>query len=289
MPLRGGMDVAAPGPWKEDMGSTRIDAAPAPVSREDVIERTWREYKRTGSRVHQEQLVTHYMTGHVRMLVQRFRARLPAHIEVDDLMQQAYFGLVESMERYDLSRNTRFEAFAGQRIIGELYDHLRRIDPVSRQARHCDKTLREAAERFEKVNGRAPSEIEMQRELHLDDVEYDRFMKQARIGSTVSTPVQRTETQAEHDPRLVDSVADDDEFGPDARAQDRDLRHWFLRGLTREDKLIVTLYYFEGFSLREIGLTIGISESRVSQKKDEILLQLRARFSGDPAVELLAS
>lgn len=234
----------------------------------------WNEYTLTRSHRSRDLLVTHYMRAHVQPLVTRFRSRLPHHVELDDLLQQAAFGLMECLERFDPGRDIKFETFSARRIVGALVDHLRRVDPVSRQSRQAERLLRTTVECFEKTHGRAPTDAETRALLGMNETVFQRFLRQARIPGLLPMPSRRSESG---DIRPIDAI-ESARPAPGIGCEERDTRRWLLEGLTREDKLIITLYYYENLSLREIGVTLGISESRVSQKKDEILGAMRARL-----------
>lgn len=260
------------------LGRTGHSAPPA------TIDAAWSAWNADRCSHARDALVAHYMKSHVQPLVMRFRARLPQHIEVDDLLQQAAFGLMECLDRFEPGRDIKFETFSAQRIVGSLVDYLRRVDTVSRQARQAERLLRQTADRFEKSNGRAPTEAEIQCELKLSDKAFTRFQRHATVPATLPLPSRRTNDSEAATIPFADRTEEVEATNPDRPLERDDLRRWLLAGLTREDKLIITLYYFENLTLREIGLTLGISESRVSQKKDEILKSMRDRMQRDQRV-----
>lgn len=259
------------------LGSLGLDAP-------NAIDSAWSAWMAERCPVARETLVTHYLRTHVQPLVARFRARLPQHIELDDLLQQAAFGLMECLERFEPERDIKFETFSARRIVGALVDYLRRVDTVSRQSRQAERLLRQTTDRFEKSNGRAPTEDELQSELDLGDKSFRRFLKHATVPATLPLPTRRTNDGDAAQAPLVDLTSREEGTNPDLPLERDDLRRWLLAGLTREDKLIITLYYFEALTLREIGITLGISESRVSQKKDEILKSMRDRMKRDQRI-----
>ncbi len=253
----------------------------APARTLDSLDTAWSAWMADRCPAAREKLVEHYLKSHVQPLVTRFRSRLPQHIELDDLMQQAAFGLMECLDRFEPDRDIKFETFSARRIVGALVDYLRRVDTVSRQSRQAERLMRQTCDRFEKQHGRAPSDRELQGELKLGEKAFKRFRKHASVPATLPLPSRRTSDGENSSLPLVDVLEREQGSHPDRSMEQNDLRLWLLAGLTREDKLIMTLYYFEGLTLREIGITLGISESRVSQKKDEILKSLRDRMSRD--------
>ena len=221
------------------------------------------------------------MEQHVRLIAERFRSSLPPSIEVDDLLQQGYLGLMRSIERYELDRGTKFETFSSLRIIGAMRDWLREQDHVPRQIRQRSRTVSTAMERFKVMHGRMPDVNELSDLLDLPLEDALVSLTNARPAAMVTfSTVTASSAGESHESSELAGMADENPTSNPLNDLSRDdLRHWLTRELECRDQLIVVLYYYENMTMREIGMVIGCSESRVSQRLNSILLRLRAVFS----------
>lgn len=251
-----------------------------------AIAAAWRSYKSTGESAARDLLIIHYMSGHVRRIAHRLSAQLPKQIDPDDLVQHVYHGLVRLIDRFDPERDIQFETFSSRRLVGAMRDYLRDLDTSGRQSRQRAKRLQEVEGRFLASNGRRPDTDELQSLLGVGDAdEFRKFIDDARTPMTVSFASGRTSRSGAGG---SDGSEDADGFGsfrdlrlppPLMRLEREDLRRWLTEGLARRDRLIVILYYYEQMTMKEVGQTLGCSESRVSQRLDSILECLRARLS----------
>ena len=226
----------------------------------------------------------------VRPIALRIHAGLPAQIDLDDLMQQGYLGLIDAMNRFDRSRNIRFEAFSRQRIAGALQDYLRAIDPVPRMIRKRSKQANTIIDRFLKHHGRPPSDAELLNTPGIEPAEARRMLADAQVAVTINFShalPDAGQDDSQGDADAMDGFQDQRTPSPTNRLIHRDLQRWLLRTFDRRDRLIIVLYYYESMTMREIGQTLGICESRVSQRLDSILECLRAKLDPQFATELL--
>ena len=222
-------------------------------------------------------LVEHYMAGHVRKIAERMRATLPNHVDVDDLVQQGYLGLVDAMKRFDPARGIRFETFSSQRITGSMRDWLRSLDHVPRLMRRRAKLVQQVVERFRAVHGRVPDRAELQERLNLPEEEFKRVV--GEDAPPVVVTISTVSAGGEDDPV---SLPERCGTSPSQASQRGDLRRWITRDLEPIDRMIVSLYYYESLTMKEVGVALGCSESRVSQRLDSILKRLRARVDLTP-------
>ena len=251
----------------------------------------WRRFKEENAADARDHLVTHYMHAHVRPIAIRVHSGLPAQVELDDLMQQGYIGLVDAMHRYDPARNVRFETFSRRRIFGALQDYLREIDSVPRIVRQRARMTAALIERHTKIHGRPPIEEELLGLIQLPEDEARRTLEDANVAATIAFSGVAPETgpaDGSTEVDAMDSFIDRGSPCPTEHASHEDLKRWVLRGLDRRDRLIVLLYYYEQMTMREVGKTLGICESRVSQRLDSILKRLRARLDERTARMMLA-
>lgn len=236
----------------------------------------WSEYARTRATELRDRLVIHYMTGHVRRLAGRLKATLPEQVEVDDLINETYEPLVALVEKFDLDRDVRFETFSSARLVGAMKDYLRNIDPVSRQWRQQAKKMQAAVDRFTAMHGRRPTDVELRRSLQQPAKAYSRIAKLGQPPLMLSFNA-RPAGHEHDDSDIAGNVVDPREQAAIGPSEREDLRQWITRGFDRRDRLILILYYYEQLNMREIGMTIGCSESRVSQRLDSILKCIRSR------------
>ena len=262
--------------------SARHDLAPdvLPQNRSRTsssIEDIWVAYRRSRTLSLRNRLITHYMRGHVRRIAERMRALLPVQVDVDDLTQQGYLGLADSIDRFDEHRGVKFETFSSRRIHGAMQDYLRATDPMPRLMRSRAKKLQAAIERFRKLHGRTPEIFELAESLDLPDPTLKQMMLQAPPATVSFNTTSNSEESEESD--AMDGFIDNHETPPLRRVESSDLKHWLTRGFDRRDRLIVILYYYESMTMKEIGVTLGCSESRVSQRLDSIINTLKSRLT----------
>ena len=248
-----------------------------PSADPEWLQQTWSEYKKRPQRHLREQLIVHYMGGHVRRIAERMRSTLPDHIEVDDLMQQGYLGLVESIERFQPELGFKFETFSARRISGSMQDWLRSQDHLPRLMRTRSRKIASATERFRIMHGHEPSATELQQLLGLDEEAFQQCF-QDRAAPMVVTFGSIQSNEEDNASGGMNLLQDTDETSPMESIARGDLQRWVTRELDTRDGLIIILYYYETLTMREIGQALGCSESRISQRLDSILRRLRARL-----------
>ena len=286
---------------------TLSDHLPASFDDQDqVINQVWREYKQTGSPVLRNYLIIHYMSGHVRQIAKRLHAQLPKQVDIEDLIDEAYEGLTEVIDRFDIERHIRFETFSSQRIAGAMRDYLRKINWKPRLEQTRSKLVQAEIERFHKIHGRGPDteelrkliaqaavmkfckkhrrepSIEERRSLtKLSEKTFRKIVAAGRPSAMVSfnSSPKPGEDRLAGDADAMSGFEDHRLPTPLTKAERADLRQWVTRGFTRRDRLILVLYYYEQLTMKEIGRTLGCSESRVSQRLDSILASLRSRLN----------
>lgn len=264
------------------LAQTRQDVVGAEVEGEQVVsaakpslEELVLEYQRKKREHISDELVEAAMPLITR-IVASVRTRLPAGVESCDLAQEAIFGLRDAVDSFDPLRGVLFRTYAAQRLRGAILDYLRSIDPAPRLIRERERKVRQARERFQAVHGRQPDDNELAQELGVTADEYQRLIADSRLAGVTSL-----DTEMRTDPHaLRDILADPRAACPSQETQRRDTREWMMRDLTRSERLILILYYAEGMTMKEIGLTLDLSESRVSQMHSLLIQRLRAKWSG---------
>ena len=241
------------------------------------IEQVWSEFFKTHSEHCRNILMENYLHL-VKYSAERICVKLPDKVELDDLIQAGIFGLKDAIEAYDPQRGVKFETYCAPRIRGSILDELRNMDWVPRLVRARAHQLSRAMQTLEAQLGRIPTEQELAEELELDKVEFYRLQRDANAIGLISLNNSFNENESEKDVREIDIIEDQKSKNPVTEAQKRDLKNLISKGLSRAEKLIVILYYYEEMTMKEIGATLDLSESRVSQMHSSIVARLKAQM-----------
>jgi len=242
------------------------------------IEQVWTEFFKTRSEQCRNLLMEHYLHL-VKYTAERIWIKLPDKVELDDLFQAGIFGLKDAIEAYDPERGVKFETYCTPRIRGSILDELRSMDWVPRLVRARAHQLERARQTLEAILGRMPTDEELADELNLDREEFSRLQRDANAIGLISLNNKFNEHEGEKDIREVDIIKDQKSKNPVTEAQKRDLKNLISKGLTRAERLIIILYYYEEMTMKEIGATLDLSESRVSQMHSSIVARLKAQMT----------
>lgn len=249
----------------------------APQLEKIDIQEVWKEYFKTRSESCRNQLMENYLHL-VKYAAERLWAKLPDKVELDDLIQAGIFGLKDALEAYDPERGVKFETYCSPRVRGSILDELRSMDWVPRLVRSRAHQLNRALQTLEAQLGRMPTDEELAEEMELDKTEFHRLQRDANAIGLISLNNKFNENDGEKDVREIDIIQDQKSKNPVTEAQKRDLKNLISKGLTRAEKLIVILYYYEEMTMKEIGATLDLSESRVSQMHSSIVARLKAQM-----------
>ncbi len=244
----------------------------------EAVEQLWVEFK--GDMTNQglrNRLVEMYLPL-VKYNGERIWARLPEGVELDDLISAGVFGLMDAIDAFDLSRGVKFETYCVPRIRGAMLDELRTMDWVPRLVRSKASKLNAAIKEVEARLGRAPTEIELASALSLTVPELDKMIIDANAVNLISLNKKWYETDSYKDVREIDILEDKKGEDPTRRIQKNDLMRLVTKGLNRNERLIIILYYYEELTMKEIGATLDLSESRVSQMHSSIVQRLQGQL-----------
>ena len=251
-------------------GKTRID--------DPDLEAVWLEYKERGGQHLRNILVEQYLPL-VRYIAERILIKLPQNIEVEDLYSAGIFGLMDAIDGYDLERGVKFETYCTTRIRGAILDSLRALDWVPRivrnKAHRIDATWRE----LEVELGRTPTDLEMAERLELSLDEYEAMIREASAVTMVSLTEQSADDSDSKSLRKIDILEDKRGVLPEDEVLKKEITEFITKYLSRKERLIVVLYYFEDLTMREIGAALDLSESRVCQLHSRIVVRLRNQLS----------
>jgi RNA polymerase sigma factor FliA len=241
------------------------------------IMQVWREYRAGGAVELRNQLVENYLHL-VNQNAQRIWARLPDGVELDDLISAGIFGLMDAIEAFDLERGVKFETYCVPRIRGAMLDELRTMDWVPRLVRSKASKMEESRKALEAALGRPPTPEEMSTRLGCSLEDFMKMLGDSTAISQVSLNKKWYETDSYKDVREIDILEDKKAEDPTHRLQNRDLMRLVTRGLNRNERLIIILYYYEDMTMKEIGATLDLSESRVSQMHSSIVSRLQSQL-----------
>ena len=237
----------------------------------------WQRFKCLGERSLRNVLMENYLSI-VKYNAERIAAKLPDEIDQEDLVSAGIFGLMDAIEAFDLARGVKFETYCAPRIRGAMLDELRSMDWVPRLVRSRAQMLQRVSRQLEANLGRAPAEAEMAERLELSRPVFDKLRREATAVALVSLSRKYNETDANKEVREIDVIEDRRGRNPVLEMQSKDLKELITRGLTRAERLILLLYYYEEMTMKEIGMALDLSESRVSQMHSAILMRLREQL-----------
>jgi RNA polymerase sigma factor for flagellar operon FliA len=245
---------------------------------QDDIQQLWLSFKADpSSQEMRNRLVEQYLPL-VKYNGERIWARLPEGVELDDLVSAGVFGLMDAIDAFDLSRGVKFETYCVPRIRGAMLDELRTMDWVPRLVRSKASKLNEALKTLEARTGRAPSDAEIAEYLQISVQELEKMILEANAVNLISLNKKWYETDSYKDVREIDILEDKRGEDPTRRIQKTDLMRLVTKGLNRNERLIIILYYYEELTMKEIGATLDLSESRVSQMHSSIVQRLQSQL-----------
>jgi RNA polymerase sigma factor for flagellar operon FliA len=209
---------------------------------------------------------------------ERIWSRLPDGVELDDLISAGVFGLMDAINAFDLNRGVKFETYCVPRIRGAMLDELRTMDWVPRLVRSKASKLNEAVKALEAKLGRQPNENELAQHMGLSQADLEKMITDANAVNLISLNKKWYETDSYKDVREIDILEVKKGEDPTKRIQKSDLMRLVTKGLNRNERLIIILYYYEELTMKEIGATLDLSESRVSQMHSAIVQRLQGQL-----------
>jgi RNA polymerase sigma factor FliA len=252
------------------------------VSRADETHALWHDYRRTGDKALRDRLILAYAPL-VKYVAGRLGSGLPAHVDEGDLASYGLLGLIGAIERYDPDRDVKFETYAIARIRGAIIDELRAMDWVPRSVRSRAREIERAIAELEAKLGRAPSDEEIAGKVGITTDELEESLTEISRSSIAALDELWTISGAGDQVALIDTIQDEDAPDPQGTLSQTEMKEAIADAIARlpeREKLVVTLYYYEELTLREIGEVLGVTESRVSQLHTKAILRLKARLSG---------
>lgn len=256
--------------------------APTSARSADSLDQAWHEYKANGSALDRERLILAYLPL-VKYVAGRVSVGLPPNVDFDDLLSYGVFGLVDAIEKFDLDRKVKFETYAAARIRGAMIDGLRAIDWVPRSVRQKAKELEQTISSLEAQLGRPATDAEVSRALGIDLDEYERLLFEVK-GTTLASLDEMWSGDSKDEGNMsigqvIENVESDDPMAKVEAIEVKRVLAEAIDELPERERTVVALYYYEGLTLKEIGLVLGVTESRISQIHTKAIMRLRGRLS----------
>jgi RNA polymerase sigma factor for flagellar operon FliA len=243
--------------------------------------RLWVEYKKSGERQIRDQLIVLY-SPLVKYVAARVAVGLPQHVDGADLVSYGVIGLIDAIDRYDPVRQVKFETYAIPRIRGAIIDELRAIDWVPRSVRAKARAVEQAYASLEATLLRTPTDAEVAAELDISEQDLQDILRQISfVGVAALDEVFLVGGDRSERTTLGDTIPDA-AAGPVAMFEDKESKEILSQAIMQlgdRERTVLSLYYYEGLTLAEIGEILGVTESRVCQIHTKAVLQLRARLS----------
>lgn len=245
------------------------------------VESLWREFKETGSKIAKDKLLVEY--AHlVKYITNRLAINLPKSVNRDDLTSSGILGLIRAVETFEPDRGFKFETFAGHKIRGAILDELRALDWVPRSVRQKSRELQKTFAKLENELGRAPYDDEVCEEMKITMQEYEEMLSEVTPTTIISLEEAMPDRDSESkELRIIDTIEDPGSDNPLKElgfAEVKEILKDAITNLPEKEKLVVALYHYEELTLKEIGVVLDITESRVSQIHSKAILKLRSKL-----------
>ncbi len=220
----------------------------------------------------------------VRFIARRLHDRLPQHVELEELVSAGIVGLIDAVQKFDHSKQIQFKSYAQFRIRGAILDSLRMSDWSPRELRRKGRAIEEVIRSLTAGLGRSPNEGEIASKMDLSLDQYQQLLGELKGLEIGSLNMERSEESGEEELNYIPGPVTDD---PLFRCMEGEMKERLIAAidtLPEKERLVLTLYYFEELTMKEIGTTIGVVESRVSQIRASAVVRLRSALGAAPKV-----
>ena len=233
----------------------------------------WDQYMHKKTPEIREQLILEYANV-VNLVAGRLSMYLGYTVEYDDLVGYGIFGLIDAIDKYDTTKNVKFETYASLRIRGSILDQIRKMDWIPRTVRQKQKKIDEAIKKIEMQTGKTALEQDIAQELGVSDEELSEWQSQLKITNVVSL----NEFMEQGSEPVMDAKNNSHFIQPEERVQETELKEKLneaIQQLTEKERKVILLYYYEDLTLKEISRILNVSESRVSQLHTKALAKMQ--------------
>jgi RNA polymerase sigma factor for flagellar operon FliA len=249
---------------------------------EALIRETKEKHSEMPANIKEQIILEH--TPLIRYIVNRIAVRLPPHIDLDDLYSTGVIGLMDAIEKYDPGKNCKFKTYAEFRVKGAILDQLRSLDWVPRSVRQKSRRLENAYTEVEQRLGRSANEQEVADCLGLEIDKFHTMINQVRGISLVNLEEVRGNNadgdQAGTFADIIEDVNSENPFSSLRLSENQNLMADTIGSLPEKERLVISLYYYEDLNMKEIGNSLGITESRVCQIHAKAVTRLRSKLRG---------
>lgn len=249
---------------------------------QEALAALWEDYKSDQNSAARDKLIVHY-SPLVKYVAGRVSTGLPANIEQADLVSYGIFGLIDAIDKFEPGRGIKFETYAISRIKGAIIDELRAIDWVPRSVRFKAREIEKTLSRLEAKLHRTPTDDEIAAEMGVGIDDLRTIYGQVSFVSLVALDELMMSGGEKGDKlSLIDTLEDTSSDDPVALFESEEMKHILAQAINRlseREKIVVTLYYYEGMTLNEIGQVLGVTESRICQMHTKAVMQLRTRIA----------
>jgi RNA polymerase sigma factor for flagellar operon FliA len=269
-------------------GASLAEASPAAIrDRNPDLSDLWNRYAESPDEQTRETLIVHY-SPLVKYVAGRVAIGLPPNVEQADLVSYGMFGLIDAIDKFEPERGFKFETYAISRIKGAILDELRSIDWVPRSVRSKLRLIEKAIAKLESLHHRPATDAELAEELGWSDEQLHTALTQiSQVGLAALDEVLGSGEERGDTITLADTIADQSANGPMGAfeiAETRQLLGQAINALPEREKLVLTLYYYESMTLQEVGMVLGVTESRVCQIHTKAVLHLRSRLQASDQI-----
>ena len=245
------------------------------------LEKLWKEYKDTGSKIAKDKLLAEY--AHlVKYITNRLAVNLPGSVDRDDLTSSGIMGLIKAVETFEPERGFKFETYAGHKIRGAILDELRALDWVPRSVRQKSRDMQRVFAKLENELGRIPYDDEVCTEMGITMKEYEDLLSEVTPTTIISLEEAMPDRGSDSkEIRIIDTIEDPGSDNPLKELGFTEVKNILkdaIANLPEKEKLVVALYHYEELTLKEIGVVLDITESRVSQIHSKAILKLRGKL-----------
>jgi len=239
-------------------------------------EELWKEYKRTKNPKIREELILKYAST-VKYIAGKIAINTPPQVEFDDLVSYGILGLIDAIEKYDITQGIKFKTYASTRIKGAIIDELRILDWLPRSLRHKAKQLEQIYGELEYKLGRSATDKEVAMALNITEEELGRLILDVSSASLISLD-DLWYLESDEKREIIETVESPPEQGPEAALEQKEMKKFLVEAINRlpdKEKEVIILYYYDDLTLKEIGSVLGVSESRISQLHTQAILRLK--------------
>ena len=240
----------------------------------------WEQYRQSADIKVRNHLIERYAPL-VKYVAGRMATNMPPQVEFDDLVSYGIFGLIDAIEKYEPSRGFKFKTYATTRIRGAIIDELRALDWIPRSVRQKSRQLQQVYSDLENRLGRAASDEEIAQELGISLEEFDQLVNDVSGTAVISLDDVWHVGSDDDEIQVGDTIAGSEKDHPNYKIEREEIKNILIdaiKQLPPREKEVIALYYYEELTLKEIGLVLGVTESRVSQLHSKAIMRLKAKL-----------